>query len=100
MIFPSQTVSVSIRSNPTGSLLDQRDGHLEHALERVDADPLVRLLVALGAVRQIRALQPFDDERVGVRAAPRDNLTRLVAAGLQAALRQLARAPPSPQPLT
>src|SRR5581483_6152489 len=68
-----------------GCLFEQRDRDLEHAVKRIDADALVRLMVALGTVSQVRAGEAGGLEGVCVRGAAGRNMGRLVSAGTQRA---------------
>src|SRR5436305_1578510 len=63
-------------------LVDERVGDVEHRLERRHRDPLGRLVIALGPVGDVGAGEAVRLERIRVRAAARDDLARLVAAGL------------------
>ena len=67
-------------------LVEQREADVEHPLQRGDADALGRLVVVLGAVGEVDALDALDRERVGVRPAAGDDPARLVAARAQRGL--------------
>src|SRR6476646_5157759 len=94
MNLPSWRVSDPVCSNwlltgcslRGGSLVQQREHDIEHALERRDRDALGRLVVALGAVGQVDDGQAELLERVGVRAATRGDPPWLVARGAQGRL--------------
>ena len=47
----------------TRCLGHERERHVEHRLERLDGHRLVRLVVALGAVREVHHREPRRDER-------------------------------------
>ena len=68
-------------------LVEQRQAHVERALQRRHAHALGRLVVALGAVGDVDALDPLQRERVRVRAAAGGDADRLVAARAQRGLR-------------
>src|SRR3954471_9278909 len=74
---------------PGGDDVEQRIGHVEHALQGLDADPLGRLVVALGAVGQADRVQAGDLERVAVGRPAGDDVTRRVATGVQRPLGRL-----------
>src|SRR3954462_14807030 len=100
MMRPSKMVSVAMRSKARSSWamarvlpgrehVEQRVGHVEHALQRRDADALGRLVRALGAVGEVDGVKAGGLERVGVGGATGDDVARRVAARLQRALRRL-----------
>ena len=66
--------------------MGQGDRHLEHALERVDAHALTRLVVALGAIGEIGAWESRGFEGVRVGCPTRDDLSRLVPTVAQSPL--------------
>src|SRR5438132_7753770 len=67
----------------TYRLLHDRDRDVEHPLERLDADPLVGLMVALGPVGEVRARESLRLERIRVRRAPGDDVAGLIPARAQ-----------------
>ena len=85
--------------NAVTILLDEGDPELEQHLEGIDADPLVRLVIALAAVRQVQAREALDAERVRVRATARDDRSRLVAARAQRPLGELDLRRPGRDPV-
>src|SRR4051794_25376075 len=100
MMRPAWIVSVATRSNarssevpmpaalPGGDDVEQRVGHVEHAVQGRDADALGRLVVALGAVGQAHRVEAVDLEGVAVGRTARDDVARQVTTGLQGALRR------------
>src|SRR3954447_7995648 len=66
-----------------GEAIEQREAHVEHALEGGDRDALIGLVVALGAVGDVGARKALGLERVVVRAAAGDDPRGLVAAVAQ-----------------
>src|SRR5215207_2851938 len=101
MNLPSKTVRASKRSkreliaracwqarSDRRGLVEQREADVEHALERDDAHALGRLVVVLGPVGEVDALDALDGERVRVRAAAGHDPGRLVAARTQRCLRR------------
>src|SRR3954453_20748764 len=100
MIRPSKMVSLAMRSKarsswamarvlPGGDRVEQRVGHVEHALQGGDADALGLLVVALGPVGQADRLEAGGLERIAVGCAAGDDVARRVAAGVQRALGRL-----------
>src|SRR5258706_9906642 len=64
-----------------GDLVEQREGHVEHALERRLADALAALVVALGSVGEVGARKARRLEGIGVRSATGEDAGRLLARG-------------------
>ena len=79
-----------------GRLVEQRQADVEHPLQRGDADPLGRLVVVLGAVGEVDALDALEGERVGVRAAAGDDPD--AARSRTRAARPRRRRPPARSP--
>ncbi len=67
-------------------LLDQGDRQLEHSVERVDADTLVGLMVALRSIGQIRAGKSGSLERVRIGGTAGHNVRWFVSARPQGTL--------------
>src|SRR5581483_9668010 len=76
------------RPRLSDSGIDQRQRHVDHALEVVDRDPLVRRVDVDHAVREVDALEAALVEDVRVGRAAREAVTRLVAAPLERVRRQ------------
>src|SRR5919197_1424367 len=70
-----------------GDLVEQREGDVEHPLQRGLADALGRLVVALRPVGEVRAREAGGLQGVGVGSAAGEDPPRLVAARAQRGLR-------------
>ena len=91
-VRPRRSMRLELAHRPASS--HQRDRDVEHPLERLDADALVGLVVALGPVGEVRARETRRLERVRVRRAAGDDVARLVPAGAQRLLGERHLRPP------
>src|SRR5205085_5531795 len=69
-----------------GRAREQREGDVQHVVERACGDALARLVVALGAIGEVDDAHALGDQRVRVGGAAADNALRAKAAVRQRAL--------------